>query len=212
MDEDAVWQVIHRERSQLADLLETLGPDEWEHPSLCADWSVRDVAAHVIGAAELTLGRAVVEVIRARGSLPKAVHDAAKRRAGRPTKQIIADFRRLDGSRHVLPGTTYRDALVDVLVHFQDIAVPLGRDHQMPLGPAHEAVQHAWRSVAFRAKRRLSGFRLEATDTDWTAGEGQTLRGPVQALLLLVTGRTAALALLEGDGLPALRRRIQAGW
>ena len=49
MDRTAVWGTIHRERAALADLLGTLTPEEWEHPTLCPGWSVRDVAAHVIG-------------------------------------------------------------------------------------------------------------------------------------------------------------------
>jgi hypothetical protein len=53
----------------------------------------------------------------------------------------------------------------------------------------------------FWAKRRLRGLRLVATDTAWSAGEGAEVRGPAQALLLLLTGRTeAALPHLDGPG------------
>lgn len=34
------------ERTDLADLLATLTPAQWEAPSLCEDWRVRDVVAH----------------------------------------------------------------------------------------------------------------------------------------------------------------------
>ena len=36
------------ERTDLADLLETLTPRQWEAPSLCQGWRVRDVVAHVM--------------------------------------------------------------------------------------------------------------------------------------------------------------------
>ena len=47
MDSDTVWQHIDTERSWLADLLESLPEAAWTRPSLCAGWSVRDVAAHL---------------------------------------------------------------------------------------------------------------------------------------------------------------------
>lgn len=37
-----------QERVELADFLASLGPEQWEHPSLCRRWRVRDVAAHAI--------------------------------------------------------------------------------------------------------------------------------------------------------------------
>lgn len=45
MDRDAVWKTIDDERLSLADLLDDLSPAEWETPSLCTGWRVRDVAA-----------------------------------------------------------------------------------------------------------------------------------------------------------------------
>ena len=47
MDRDEVWRAIDGERVSLADLLDSLGDQEWETPSLCAGWRVRDVAAHL---------------------------------------------------------------------------------------------------------------------------------------------------------------------
>lgn len=36
------------ERRDLADLLDSLTPEQWATPSLCAGWSVRDVVAHIL--------------------------------------------------------------------------------------------------------------------------------------------------------------------
>ena len=47
MDRDQVWQAIDDERASLAALLDDLSEQEWETPSLCAGWRVRDVAAHL---------------------------------------------------------------------------------------------------------------------------------------------------------------------
>src|SRR4051812_49336691 len=47
MNRDESWRVIAWQRRGLADLLDELSEAEWETPSLCAGWRVRDVAAHV---------------------------------------------------------------------------------------------------------------------------------------------------------------------
>ncbi|MBI5284818.1 MAG: maleylpyruvate isomerase family mycothiol-dependent enzyme [Chloroflexi bacterium] len=44
--------VIHlfpEERAALLALLESLSPDDWRRPTVCAGWSVQDLAAHVLG-------------------------------------------------------------------------------------------------------------------------------------------------------------------
>jgi hypothetical protein len=55
-------------------------------------------------------------------------------------------------------------------------------------------------SRAFRARSRLRGLQLVATDADWSVGEGARIEGPVEALLLLLAGRTVALDRLAGPG------------
>jgi hypothetical protein len=54
----------------------------------------------------------------------------------------------------------------------------------------------------------MRGVRLVATDANWTAGDGAEVRGPVSALLLLLTGRPAGLAQLHGDGVGVLAARL----
>ena len=51
MDKDTSWRVIDQQRVALADLLDTLTPEQWSTPSLCEGWTVRDVAAHLSMAA-----------------------------------------------------------------------------------------------------------------------------------------------------------------
>jgi uncharacterized protein (TIGR03083 family) len=47
MNPDDVWRGIDDQRRRLVDLLEGLSDQEWQHPSLCQGWTVRQVAAHV---------------------------------------------------------------------------------------------------------------------------------------------------------------------
>ena len=106
--------------------------------------------------------------------------------------------------------TNYRNIGFDVLVHGQDIAIPLGRDHPMPAEAARAGADRVWTmGWPFWARRRLRGVRLLATDTDWSAGVGVELRGPIKMLLLLLTGRTtAALPHLSGPGVHTITERF----
>src|SRR4029450_278298 len=83
----------------------------------------------------------------------------------------------------------------------QDIARPLGRAWPMPVDAAMTAADRVWSmSAPFHARRRLAGYQLVATDTRWHVGSGQPVEGPMAALLLLLTGRPAALTQLSGTG------------
>ena len=203
-DEDAVWAAIDGERRGLADLLEGLSGDQWSRPSLCDGWRVREVAAHLT-LAHLHGLPLVAASVRARGSFDRMVRDTAVRHAAAPTAQLVDELRAMVGSRRRAPGVSPLEPLLDVLVHGQDIVVPLGLVRPMPVEAAATAATRAWTmrwpmSRAFRARSRLRGLHLVATDTAWQAGDGALVEGPVEALLLLLTGRTAALGRLRGEG------------
>ena len=201
MSRDEVWGAIDAERASLADLLDSLGEQEWEVPSLCAGWRVRDVAAHLT-LAQMRPLPAVVAAVRARGNFNRMVHDSAVRQARRlPVLQYAPRLRAMAGSRRKAPGVSHLEPLIDVLVHGQDIAIPLGRSRPMPVGAAVAAADRVWPSLfPWRAERKLNGFRLAATDCSWSAGDGLLVEGPIGAILLLLTGRQAGLARLSGPG------------
>jgi uncharacterized protein (TIGR03083 family) len=211
MNREQSWQVITEQRLALAQLLEGLSDTEWEQPSLCAGWRVRDVAAHVAMAPLVPgLRSMLADGIRAHGSFHRLNHDVAVRHAARPTWDIIAELRRYADSRRLPVVTNYRNIGFDVLVHGQDIAIPLGRDHPMPSDAARVGADRVWTmGWPFWARGRLAGIRLVATDTDWSAGVGVELRGPIKMLLLLLTGRTAtALPHLSGPGMHTISERF----
>jgi hypothetical protein len=47
-------------------------------------------------------------------------------------------------------------------------------------------------------------YRLFATDAEWAVGDGLEIHGPILAILLLLTGRTAGYTELAGPGAAAL--------
>ncbi|MFI0355869.1 maleylpyruvate isomerase family mycothiol-dependent enzyme [Actinomadura sp. 9N407] len=208
MDETAMWRVLDDERAGLADLLASLTPQQWAHPSLCAGWTVREVAAHLSLGSRIGLGTFLIEIVRARGGFDRLVDGTARREAARPRDELVAALRAASGSRHLAPGQRLADAMMDVLVHGQDIALPLGIDRPMPLEAARASAEHIWRrGFPFHPDRRLRGFRLTATDVSWSAGEGTEIQAPIATLLLVLTGRYAMLPDLTGPGAAALAVR-----
>ncbi|NYJ06636.1 maleylpyruvate isomerase family mycothiol-dependent enzyme [Petropleomorpha daqingensis] len=203
MERDEKWAVIAGQRRQLADLLDGLDEAQCNQPSLCTEWRVRDVAAHIALTPQSPgLLRILGMALRARGDFDVVNRDLAVGHADRPSAELVSELRRLAGSRRKPAITTLDNLLFDTLVHVQDVAVPLDRTVAMPLDAAREGADRVWRmGWPFWARRRLRGLRLSATDVEWAAGDGVEVRGPVQALLLLLTGRTrTALPQLTGPG------------
>ena len=206
MDVDEVWRHTHEQRRRLAELARSLSEDDWAVPSLCHGWTVRDVVAHVMRSATVTPVEVAVALVRSCGRYNVVVAEDARRAARRPVGELLAEFERHEGSRRHPLGTSVVDPLLDVLVHSQDIAVPLGRDHPMPIEPAVVAARRARRlGLLFPGLRVRRGVRVRATDADFGVGQGPLVEGPMQAVLLLLTGRTqAALPALRGPGVERL--------
>jgi uncharacterized protein (TIGR03083 family) len=211
MNTDQIWQAIDTQRAALCDLLADLGDEEWRQPSLCADWTIKDVAAHLT-LQQLGPTAVLGQMLHWRGSIDRTTAYAARRRAtALTTGQIIAAIRATIGSRRHIFGVTQLETLCDILVHSQDIALPLGRRLDLP---ADAAAVAAGRALSMRwppplpSIKKIAGLRLTATDTSWTTGDGPTVEGPMGALLLVCCGRVAALTRLSGDGVAELAARL----
>ncbi|MFC4373777.1 maleylpyruvate isomerase family mycothiol-dependent enzyme [Nocardia halotolerans] len=192
--DEMIWQSVARERTTLVELLRGRPETAWDTPSLCDGWRVRDVVAHLVLATRYTLGSILVGLIRARGNIDRFVRDSAIRHAERtPTADLLAELRAVIDS-HVIPiGTAPIDRLMDLLVHGQDIAVPLGVERVMPPAPAQWSLERVWTmGKPFHARERLAGYALSTTDTGWSTGTGTPLAGTAAELLLVATGRVSA--------------------
>jgi uncharacterized protein (TIGR03083 family) len=209
MNDDELWAAIDAQRLRTVELLQDLTPAEWDHASLCDGWRVRDVAAHLT-LQQLTLGDALKALLRHPGGTNHLIHASAVAEANRrPPEQHIADIARMVGSRRYNFGITPKETLTDITVHGQDIAIPLGRQLEVPPETAATAATRVWSCqfsvrgrMMLRVNRQLPWrpYRLVATDIEWSVGKGQEIRGPILAILLLLTGRTARFADLSGPG------------
>jgi uncharacterized protein (TIGR03083 family) len=206
METEEIWRYVDSERAGLAELLSGLTAAEWATPSVCPGWTVHDVAAHVISSPQARVLPVMVGMARARGDFNRFVFEEARRAASKYSAgEVVAQYGRFAGSRRHPVGTTPADPLLDVLVHTQDIAVPLGIRREMPVEAARAAADRIWsKSFPFKARKRLVGVRLVASDTDWSAGEGPEIHGPMSALLLLLSGRTMSTPSLTGKGVALL--------
>ena len=188
MDSDTIWHHIDTERAWLADLLESLTPAQWAQPSLCPGWTVRDVGAHLTFA-QSRLRDVLWPAVR-HGFSYNAIIKHTALDSPLSHEEIVATIRGFLGSRRRAPFISELEPLTDVVLHTQDICLPLGIDHRIPLDAA---VAVADRVPVFRGPARLwrppRGVRLVATDADWSYGEGEVLEAPIQTHLLAYTGR-----------------------
>jgi uncharacterized protein (TIGR03083 family) len=194
MDSETIWQHIDTERSRLADLLESLPKTAWELPSLCEGWRVRDVGAHLTFS-HARLRDVAWPAVRT-GFRYNAMIRHAATRSPLTHAQIVAKLRGFVGSRRRAPFVTELEPLLDILVHSQDICVPLGIKYPMPVDAA---VAAADRVLSLPRPMRLwdppRGVRLVATDADWAYGDGAEQEAAIQSHLLTLTGRQRSSAV-----------------
>jgi uncharacterized protein (TIGR03083 family) len=210
MGPDESWRVVESQRHAIADIMGSVDPARWERPSLCAEWRVRDVVAHlVLGSQRIRVPVMIRAAVRARGNFNRMNRDMAVDYASRPVDVLVAELRQGAASREVPAVTNYRNIMFDVLVHGQDITVPLGVDLDIPAQAGAAAATTVWNiRWPMWTQKKFRGLRFVATDAPWTAGGGLDICGPVAALLVTLAGRAAALDQLDGDGIDDLRSRV----
>jgi uncharacterized protein (TIGR03083 family) len=207
MDTDEIWRHIDQQRADLADFLDTLTDEQWSTPSLCAGWTVRDVAVHVTHSAS-GWSRMAWHAVRSGFRFNDMVARAAREDTSTPG-EVVATLRAMVGGRRRPPGTAVVDPLMDVLVHGQDIALALGVDRAMPVVPAVAAAERLWgMGFPFNTSTRLQGLAFTATDAPFAAGAGHAVSGPIKDIVLVLAGRPAGVAGLSGDT-AALTRALE---
>ena len=209
-DGESVLADVEAERLELCLWLERLEPSDWDAPSLCDAWSVRDVVAHLTLSTRTSALDFVKGMLRYRGNFERMEAERACARASEfSSAELIEQLRAHAGSAAHAVGSTPLDALTDLIVHGQDIARPLQRVRPTSPDRVSLSLDHVLASRWYGAKKRVGDITLRATDTDYTAGTGGTeIHGPAIDLLLVATGRRAGLDTLAGTGLDQLRERL----
>lgn len=201
------WGHVAAERGDIVELLTDLRTEEWLAPSLCAGWRVRDVAAHLLVDApvrELGGLEVLTRMVRWRFDVHRANDWWVHHNADQPTHTLTS--RMADSvtpgpvSRILGPGNQLRASVI----HHQDMRHPLGRQSILPpdrLRAVLDAVLTPAGSANLGSRQRADGVRLQASDLDWSVGDGPEVTGPALSLLMALAGRRAALTDLRGDGI-----------
>ena len=202
------WPTIHTERAALADDLAGLTDDQWETPSLCAPWTVRQVLAHMTVTATMTPPRFFLKLASSGFRFHRmTAREVAAESSGTPT-QGLAEFRAHINDSTSPPGPV-DSWLGETIVHAEDIRRPLGITHEYPVEAVLRVADFYKKSnILIGAKSRIDGLTLRATDADWSTGAGPEVSGPLLSLLLAMTGRRAVLDELSGEGLSQLSSRM----
>jgi uncharacterized protein (TIGR03083 family) len=128
-------------------------------------------------------------------------------RNGRSDPELLELLRSRTDARTAPPGPAL-SWLGEAIVHGEDITRAVDGYREHPIEHLVAVADFYKRSNALiGTKRRIEGLSLRATDVDWRHGSGPEVSGPMIALVLAITGRTAALSDLSGDGVPMLHGR-----
>jgi uncharacterized protein (TIGR03083 family) len=196
------------ERRDFADFLVSLTPEQWDHPSLCSGWRVRDVVAHAIGYDELTTSELASRFLRGAFVVNRINALGVGELAAREPQDLIQTVRDHVRPRGLTAGFGGMIALVDGMIHQQDIRRPLGKHRTIPTERLRAVLGFALYVPLVRGALRARGVQLIATDLDWSHGRGPSVHGPGEALLMAMAGRPDALGQLEGQGKAILAQRL----
>ena len=202
-----IWPVIHDERKALAaDLRDRTGED-WTAGSLCAQWTVRDVLAHMTSAASMSPPAFFGKLIGSGFSFEKVQQGGVAAHRGSSPADTVARFEAVVNSVKHPPGPA-DTWLGETIVHAEDIRRPLGIEHRYPTeAVVRVAGFYQGSNLLIGSKNRIAGLTLRATDADWSHGTGPEVSGPILSLVMAMTGRKEPLDDLSGDGVAILRSR-----
>jgi len=183
----------------IAGILETLSGAEWESPSLCSGWRVRDTAGHLVW----RVGTPTRELLGTgwtalREQLPDpSVHhvvDTLSRRAAEAEPDELVAALYATAAEYAAGRVTWRGRhgiteLTEVVVHGLDLAHPLGRTLVVsPVALGAVAVRKALIAptpVKAIVRRRT----LVATDAGWRVGRGAVIDSTAVNIVLFLFGR-----------------------
>jgi uncharacterized protein (TIGR03083 family) len=219
MDRPTLAGEIASARQSLLETLSALPEERWDAPSLCEGWTVRAVVGHLLHQFEIyrapypRLG-----LLRARMDINKHLFVEAQRIASnRTNSELLTALRGASYERTIFWRLTPwpEFALTELVVHGQDIRRPLGITDKPPMSQlvlAADTFAGRGRPNPFRRVFMpvLPPVRFEASDYEWSYRDGPVVRGPIEAIVMVLYGRRAALEDLEGDGVEQLAEALMS--
>ena len=207
------WDSAALARKDFADTIEGLTPDQVKGTTLCDLWTPHLVAAHLVTFVDVPLPKFMFNVAKHRGNFDPAADEMAQKIGKRTTEDLVATLRAKAGKKSALPIFPEGLTLVDTVAHHQDVRRGLGID----VAPRAEHVKLSLEFLTtqkqakalLETKGLLDGLRFEATDLDWSSGDGELVSGPGESILMAILRRDTTDEL-TGDGVATLKARIAA--
>jgi uncharacterized protein (TIGR03083 family) len=202
------WPTIHTERQALIADLEPLTDAQWATPSLCSAWTVRECLAHMTATARMTPPRFFGHFAKSGFNFNAMAAKDLAAEVGSSGADALVRFRSVQENTTHPPGPI--DAMLgEIILHSSDIRRPLGIGHSFPTEAVTRCLDFFKGSnLLLGSKKRIAGLTLRATDAAWSTGSGPEVTGPAIDLLLAMTGRSAGLNGLSGDGVATMRSRM----
>ncbi|MEU1593439.1 maleylpyruvate isomerase family mycothiol-dependent enzyme [Streptomyces sp. NPDC005708] len=201
-DDASLQPAVAAEFAALADLLGFASDAQWDTPSLCEGWRVREVIAHMTMAARYSEEEFMAELRRCDFDFSRLSNQIARRDAELPTGKLVANLRDEVMQHWTPPGGGYHGALNHVVIHGLDVTVPLGVPRRSPdetirvvLNDLTEGGVHTHFGI------NIQGHSFQATDLDWSYGSGPALHGAAEDLALRLCGRPIPDGRLKGTPL-----------
>jgi uncharacterized protein (TIGR03083 family) len=202
MDDSTLQPAVAAEYLALADLLESASGDDWDQPSLCEGWRVREVIAHLTMPARYDQEAFMAELRAVNFDFGRLSNEIASRDAQLTTEQLVANLR-ADALLHWAPPEGgYHGALNHVVIHGLDVTVPLGAKRRSPDDTIRVVLSDLTEGgIHDHFGTDIKGRTLEASDIDWSYGSGPLLRGRAEDLALVLCGRTIPSDRFNGEPL-----------
>ena len=204
MGDGNVAKMFECEQDAFVTMVSAFTGDQWELPSLCPEWTVRDVVVHVA----FHTHRGLKETF---GSTEKYTALLAERAHADTIDGLVAWL----GSPAPATARKSKINLCELVIHQQDVRRAVGSPRDYPdetMTMCLERCLSVSGNLLILARKRQLGrsLRLVATDMSWSKGKGQEVTGTGEALLLAIAGRPAAFADLSGPGLALLARHYES--
>jgi len=200
------WDIVAKARSDFADLLDSLSEEQLAGKTLCDGWTPLDIGGHVVSFVELSLPAMMLSMAKAGFNIDKAWVANATKYKEMGAASISQALRAKGSKKNPIPSFSAGINFMDIAVHTQDVRRGLGLegslDDEVLRNSLEWATTHKQRKIHVDPKA-IEGLRLEATDMDWSWGDGALVSGPAEAILLGLNRRDMS-AELTGDGVAKL--------
>lgn len=201
------WPMIHAERGAIATTVSGLTEEQLSAPSLCGGWSIRDLIGHMISTNETTPMSFYSGLISSGFKFNRFTARGVERHNAGDAATLAAKLEKGTTTTNHPPGPVVA-MLGETVIHGEDLRRPLGLSRTVPEASLVAVADFYKKSnLIVGAKRRIAGLHLQATDAEWSTGDGPDVSGPLVSLILAMTGRKAAVGDLSGEGVATLGQR-----